>query len=158
MNMQEIHARLSEQFGEAIAPWQAPATGDPRIQVAAAKLHEVCAWLYEEPSMHFDFLRLISAVDWTDRLSVVYHLWSYAHGHEAILSVDLDRAAPRVASVVDLWPTADWHERESWDLMGVVFEGHPDLRRMFMPEDWEGHPLRKDYKAPAEYHGVSNEV
>ena len=156
MNQQEIHARLRERFGEAVGDWAEPEAGDAFIQVAPDALHTVCEYLKNDPEMAFDYLRLVSAVDWTDRFSSVYHLYSYQHDHEAVLRVDLDRAAPRVASVADLWPTADWHEREAYDLMGIVYEGHPALRRIFMPDDWEGHPLRKDYQQPEEYHGIAN--
>lgn len=157
MKLSEIHARLSEQFGAAIGDWQEPEAGDGWIQVQPAALHEVCRFLKEDPALRFDYLRLISAVDWTDRFASVYHLYSYANGHGAVLRVDLDRANPRVASVADLWPTADWHEREAYDLMGIVYEGHPEMRRIFLPDDWEGHPLRKDYQQPESYHGIAHE-
>jgi NADH:ubiquinone oxidoreductase subunit C len=111
----------------------------------------------DDPEMKFDYLRLISGVDWTDRLSSVYHLYSYTLGHGAVLRVDLDRTAPNVASVAGIWPTADWLERETYDLMGIVYEGHPGLTRIMLPDDWEGHPLRKDYVSPKEYHGIANE-
>jgi NADH:ubiquinone oxidoreductase subunit C len=71
--------------------------------------------------------------------------------------VDLDRENPRVASVAGLWPAAEWHERESFDMMGIVYESHPYLRRILLPEDWAGYPLRKDYVAPKEYNGLTNE-
>ena len=91
-----------------------------------------------------------------ERLESVYHFLSYQHDHEAVIKIKLDRENPRVASVMDLWPAADWHEREAYDLVGIVYEGHQDLRRILLPDDWEGHPLRKDYKQPEEYHGISN--
>ncbi|HOE95472.1 MAG TPA: NADH-quinone oxidoreductase subunit C [Candidatus Sumerlaeota bacterium] len=156
MTPQEIHARLTERFGDAIGPWTEPERGDPHIAVAPGSLHAVCAFLRDDPELQFDYLQLISGVDWTDRLSSVYHLMSLSRGHGVVLRVDLERGNPRVASVADLWPTADWHEREAWDLLGIVYEGHPGLRRILLPEDWEGHPLRKDYAAPAAYHGVTN--
>ena len=74
------------------------------------------------------------------------------------LRADLDRKDPRIASVMEIWPAAEWHERETYDLMGIVFEGHPEgLRRILLPDDWPGHPLRKDYVAPKEYNGMTNE-
>ena len=157
MTEPEIHARLKEHFGDAVGDRSTPDAGDSFVPVAAERLHEVCAFLRAEPDMQFDFLRLISSVDWTDRVSSVYHLYSYPHGRGIVLRVDLDRASPRVASVVDLWPAAEWHEREAFDMMGIVYDGHPDLRRILLPDDWEGFPLRKDYVAPKEYNGMTNE-
>jgi len=157
MTQQEIHARLRERFGDAIRDWQAPETGDACIRAAPEALHEVCAALRDEQDLRFDFLRLISSVDRTECLSSVYHLYSYDHNHEAVLRVDLDRGNPRVASVTDLWPSAEWHEREAFDMMGILYEGNPNLKRILLPEDWAGYPLRKDYVAPKEYNGLTNE-
>ena len=157
MTQQEIHARLRERFGNAIRDWQTPETGDACIRVAPKILHEVCAALRDDKDLRFDFLRLISSVDRTECLSSVYHLYSYTHHHEAVLRIDLDRENPHVDSVSDLWAAAEWHERESFDMMGIVYAGHPDLRRILLPEDWAGYPLRKDYVAPKQYHGLTNE-
>jgi len=157
MTLQEIHARLRERFGDAIQDWQAPETGDACIRVATAALHEVCAALRDEEDLRFDFLRLISSVDRTECLSSVYHLYSYVHNHEAVLRVDVDRGNPRVASVTDLWPSAEWHEREAFDMMGILYEGNPNLKRILLPDDWAGYPLRKDYVTPKEYNGLTNE-
>jgi len=156
MNAQEIHSRLKARFGDGIGEWTAPEAGDPFIQVQSTYLREVCKFLRDETDLRFDYLRLISTVDWTDRLSSVYHLYSYEHHHGVTLRVDLLRAAPRVGSVADVWPAADWHEREAYDMMGIVYEGHPALKRILLPDDWAGYPLRKDYTAPEEYNGVTN--
>ncbi len=155
--MQVIHAILKERFGEAIAGWSEPEAGDPAIMVDAERWLEVAGALRHDPALAFDLLRLVSAVDWTDRLSSVYHLYSFAHDHEAIVNVDLPRENPRVASVAALWPAADWHEREAYDMMGIVYEGHPELKRILLPDDWAGYPLRKDYVQPEEYHGITNQ-
>ncbi|MHB9044503.1 MAG: NADH-quinone oxidoreductase subunit C [Pirellulales bacterium] len=95
------------------------------------------------------------------RVEVVYHLTSLTHQHRLVLKVALPRwkggepgQEPELPSVSCVWRTADWHERELFDLVGVIFTGHPDLRRILCPEDWAGHPLRKDYEMPAEYHGI----
>lgn len=157
MTAEAIHALLRERFGEAVAEFEAPEAGDPSITVAAERLHEICVFLRNDPKLRFDYLQLITGVDWAERIGVVYHLFSYEHQHSIVVKVDLDRGAPKVASIVDVWPAADWHEREAWDMMGIEFEGHPDLRRILLPEDWEGHPLRKDYTPPKEYHGITNE-
>jgi NADH-quinone oxidoreductase subunit C len=94
-------------------------------------------------------------------LELIYHLWSLAHRHRLVLKVRLPRwrddqpgQPPEVASVSGVWNTADWHEREVFDLSGVRFVGHRELRRILCPEDWVGYPLRKDYEMPAEYHGI----
>jgi NADH-quinone oxidoreductase subunit C len=162
MTMQEIHSALSERFPGAVEPFQAPSAGDVFIKVVPEHFHEVCLFLRDDPAMRFDLLRLISGVDKGDKvsgdkLSSVYHVFSIEQGHGVVLHVDLERAAPNVASVADIWPAADWHEREAYDMVGIIYEGHPDLRRILLPDDWEGYPLRKDYVAPKEYHGLTNE-
>jgi NADH-quinone oxidoreductase subunit C len=87
-------------------------------------------------------------------IELVYHLFSYVHRHAICVKVDLPRATPRAPTVVPVWPTANWLEREQYDLLGVVFEGHPDLRRLLMPDDWVGHPMRKDFHEPKSYRGM----
>ena len=94
-------------------------------------------------------------VDYKDRIEVVYHLFSYKHRHGAVLKVKLPRENPSIETVESVWKSANWMEREIFDLLGVTFEGHSDMRRILMPEDWIGHPLRKDFVEPAEYHGIS---
>lgn len=112
--------------------------------------------LRDDPALRFDFLQNLTAVDWIKRdvIEVVYHLFSYPHRHAIAVKVDLPRAAPRVPSVAAVWPTADWMEREQFDLLGVVFLNHPDLRRLLMPDDWVGHPMRKDYHEARSYRGM----
>jgi len=98
----------------------------------------------------------LTAVDSKDRtvLTVICHLWSFHHRHWVNLKADVDRAEPCIDSLQPLWNAADWHERECWDMFGVRFEGHPNLRRILCAEDWVGFPLRKDYEMPSEYHGI----
>ena len=147
---------------------------DPWIEVAPDAIVDVCRFLKEHPDGRFDLLNCISGVDYlvTDpkkakkatfdpHLEVVYHLSSTVHKHTLVLKVllprwkdDEEEALPEVPSVVSVWRTADWHEREVYDLIGVEFVGHPYLRRILLPEDWVGHPLRKDYELPLEYHGI----
>lgn len=151
-----MHALLRDRFADAIGEWSAPERGDASIRVAASSLRAVCAFLRDDPAMRFDFLRLISSVDSGECLSSVYHLYSYEHQHALCVRVDVDRETPRIPSVAALWPAAEWHEREAYDMMGLIYEDHPELTRILLPEDWEGFPLRKDYTAPAEYHGLTN--
>lgn len=120
------------------------------VRLQADALLDLARFAREDPRLQFNFLSSISAVDYVeDGFQVVYHLISLPEGRrKLILKVTPagDREAPEVPSVVELWPTADWHEREAWDLMGIRFTGHPDLRRILLRDDWVGHPLRKDYR------------
>lgn len=156
MDLKQIHSNLSAKFGDAVLPFSEPENGDAWIEIAPDRFREVAAHLKEDSELKFDFLRLISGVDWVDWVEVVYHLFSYEHRHAAVLKVKLDANNPKVATVSDVWPAADWLERETFDLVGIQFEGHPDMTRILLPEDWEGHPLRKDYQQPDEYHGISH--
>lgn len=88
-------------------------------------------------------------------MEVIYHLYSIPHDESLAIKVVLDRQAPIVESVVDIWATANWLERETYDLLGIRFSNHPDMRRILLPNDWEGHPLRKDYEAQEAYHGLT---
>jgi NADH-quinone oxidoreductase subunit C len=103
-----------------------------------------------------NFLECLTGVDLPakDQIAVVYHLYSYEHRHRLVMKAFLPRQSPHIASLSAIWPVANWQERECYDLLGVVFDGHPDLRRILMPEDWQGYPLRKDYKEGADYHGI----
>ncbi len=135
---------------------------DPAIIVPKEQLRAVCGFLRDDESLRMGTLRIITGIDRPAKkdstesgsIEVVYHLCSYVHGHTVVIKTLLDREAPKVDSVQDIWPTANWHERETYDLLGVEFEGHPDLRRIMLPKDWVGHPLRKDYEPPKEYHGI----
>ena len=104
----------------------------------------------------FDFLQNLTAVDWIkeERIELVYHLWSYARRQERVVKLDLPRAQPVAPSVADVWRAASWYEREQFDLFGVTFTGHPDLRRILLPDDWPGHPMRKDYVEAPSYNGM----
>lgn len=113
--------------------------------VSRQELKPVCVFLKERG---FDYLMNLAAVDTGDKLAVVYHLYSFESRETMCLKVFLEKQDPRVASVSDLWRAADWHEREAFDLMGIFFEAHPDLRRILLPDEWSGHPLRKDFARP----------
>jgi len=98
--------------------------------------------------LEFDFLFCVTAVDWRTHFTMVYHLTSTVYRHVLVVKAKLDHDRPVIQTVSDIWRTAEFHEREAYDLMGVEFTGHPDLRRLFMTDDWNGWPLRKDYEDP----------
>jgi NADH-quinone oxidoreductase subunit C len=173
MSGQAFVDRLRGRFGDGITGANLEAI-DPWIEVAPAALVPVCQYLKDEPDLRFDMLNCITAVDyfepdpkkaakvaWSPHLELVYHLWSFPNKASLVLKVMLPRwrdnvagQLPEIDSVSHIWRTADWHEREVYDLSGVYFRGHPNLRRILCPEDWVGHPLRKDYEMPLEYHGI----
>jgi len=157
MNAIEIHQKLQDAFGEAIGPLSEPKI-DPFAVVKADRIVEVCAWLKKAPGIEMDFLEDLTAVDWPKRnvIEVVYHLQSFPHRHGIVLKVDTDRQNPVVDTVECVWKAANWLEREVYDLFGVGFAGHPDLRRVMLPDDWVGHPLRKDYQEAGGFHGIPN--
>jgi NADH-quinone oxidoreductase subunit C len=173
MNAQEIYARLESSFQSYLAGSDFAAI-DPWIEVRVEGLVEVAAFLRSQADLAFDMLNCITgvdyfepdakkaaAVDWKPHLELLYHLSSTTKRHRIVLRVRLPRwksdrpgELPEVPSLSRVWRTAEWHEREVFDLMGVSFVGNADLRRILCPEDWVGHPLRKDYQMPAEYHGI----
>jgi NADH-quinone oxidoreductase subunit C len=157
MTTNEIHERLQARFGDAVGPLSEPKI-DPFCVVKRESIVEVCRFLKAEPGLELDFLEDETALDWPKRnvIEVVYHLLSYKHRHQIVLKVEADRAAPSVPSVEGVWKTANWFEREIYDLFGVDFPGHPDLRRILLPDDWVGYPLRKDYQEAGGWHGISN--
>ncbi len=163
MTTEEILKILSEHFKETpleLIPGAKNAvsgvtTGDPSILVPVSSLLEICQTLKVTNQFSFDCLSDLTAVDRKDRLEVVYHLFSYKHKGSIVLRVTLPREGAHLPTVEGLWPIANWYEREVFDLFGIVFDGHGDLRRIMLPDDWVGYPLRKDYKEEADYHGIS---
>lgn len=156
MDAAAIHGLLQARFGAAAGECRTTAK-QPWIAVNPGAIVDVCRFLRDEPELGFDCLSNQTGVDYASEglLQVVYHLYSYVHRHAIVVKVDVPRDAPELPSVVGVWPAADWLEREIYDLIGVTFTGHPDLRRLLMPEDWVGHPLRKDFVEPESYHGIS---
>ncbi len=150
----EIYNRAKEKFSDRILEI-VDKKPDPWMVVDPAALVEVCQYLKDDATTAFDCLSNESGVDYKDRIEVVYHLFSYQHRHQVVLKVKLPRENPSVATLENVWKSANWMEREIYDLLGVNFEGHSDMRRLLMPEDWIGHPLRKDFVEPQEYHGIS---
>jgi NADH-quinone oxidoreductase subunit C len=156
MDAAAIHERLKARFAAGVGDCDLKAK-NPSLSVEPTIIVDVCRFLHDEPDLHFDCLSNQSGVDYKAKgqIEVVYHLYSYTHRHQIVLKVDVPRDNPVVPTVEGIWKAANWLEREIYDLLGVTFEGHPDLRRILMPEDWIGHPLRKDFVEPEEYHGIS---
>ncbi len=130
--VQETHARL----------------GDATARVDPARIVEVLRLLRDDPELEFEMLTDLTAVDYlgeVSRFEVVYHLYSVAKNHRVRIKARVAEDAPEIESAVSLWPSADWMEREVWDLYGIRFRNHPDLRRILLYEQFDGHPLRKDY-------------
>jgi NADH-quinone oxidoreductase subunit C len=141
MDIQTILTRLQTTFPQTPLSLDASQS----IVVPANSIYAICVYLKETSDLAFDSLMCLSGVDRGENLEVVYHLYSMPQGHKVTLKAQTPRTDPKVPTVATLWRTADWHEREAYDLFGIVFIGHPDLRRILLSEDWEGYPLRKDY-------------
>ena len=162
--------RLAEQSGEAIIATHS-FRGDDTAIVRRESILEVLRFLKESPELRFEMLMDLTAVDYLkyrtgnaagpafvaqeplieegkpqeERFSVVYHLYSLTYNRRLRLKVPVDEGDAAVPSATGLWPIANWLEREVWDMFGIEFAGHPDMRRILLPEEWQGHPLRKDY-------------
>lgn len=155
METNEVYDKLKRVFEDGIGEIKTDVSTYPFFFVSADKINAVSLFLRDEESLQFDNLSCLSGLDYDkDNLAVVYHLYSYVHHHKLVVKVVVPKSNPVVKTVSDVWAAADWHEREAYDLVGMTFEGHPDLRRILLPEDWEGHPLRKDYKVPEFYKGM----
>jgi NADH-quinone oxidoreductase subunit C len=152
MTTQEIHAHLTSLFTEFEFTLD---DAVPCITLPAAALRDVALQLRDDADLCFDNLMCLSGVDYNDgTLGVVYHLESMRLRHKLTLKVIVPADHAVVPTVERVWRTADWHEREAWDLLGIVFDGHQDPRRILLPDDWEGHPLRKNYQVPEFYNGM----
>jgi NADH-quinone oxidoreductase subunit C len=159
MTFEEIKSKLVAAFGSAIILREDISGLQPALFISKDSLVPICIFLRDTEGLYFDFLSNLTAVDYEDHFTIVYHLNSLPYQHSLVLKVELaaDRSLdelPEIPSLASIWRTADWHEREAFDLMGIYFEGHPDLRRILMPDDWAGYPLRKDYKDAEKYHGI----
>ncbi len=162
MTPQDIASKLKDKFGDKIVA-ETLDVHDPFCQVDPMAIAEVCAFMKDE--LGFNYLRCLSGVDYmdkkktTDDLGVIYHLGAIPDASLLFcLKVILPRTGAKVATVENVWSTADWHEREAWDMFGIDFVGHHNQTRILCAEDWVGHALRKDYKSPDEYHGIRNNV
>lgn len=183
MEQKAVYDLLVEKLGDACLGFNEDSV-DPVADVAPEKIAEAALFLRDDERLRFDQLMCLSAIDWdgldetgkgksvailgytedgrpetSDRVGegdfgVVYNLYSHSLKHKFTLRVRVSRAVAAVPTVSTVWSTAGWHEREAWDLMGLRFPGHQDLRRMLMEETWVGHPLRKDYQMPAQWENV----
>lgn len=145
---QALLQAVTERFGAHIIETHAHA-GDETVVLRREGLLDVCAYLKASPALSIEQVIDVTAVDWMGRkeprFEVVYHLYSLTKKHRLRLKVPVSEAEPRVPSLVGLWRGANWPERECFDMYGIEFEGHPDLRRLLTYDEFEGHPLRKDY-------------
>ncbi len=158
MKPDQIVARLAEKLPQAITEVFLD-DAHPRVHTTPEHWRELATLLYEDEALAFDWIGCLTAVDYVadNELAVVYELRSTTHEHWFCIKVICPREGkPQVPTVSDLWPGANWHEREAYDMMGITFTDHPDFRRILLPEDWVGFPLRKDYEFPREYHGIPN--
>ncbi len=181
MNFDEIADRIEELHQGAVQARVGEPAKDPYLRISSESLVEVMRTLHADRDLAFELLISVTGMDWStwtpkmprvkkgdeplpepespvSRYEVVYHLLSVSQNHRLVIKVACaDDERPAQPTLTGIYPAADWLERETWDLMGIDFQGHPDLRRILCAEDWVGHPLRKDYEFPTEYHGISAE-
>jgi NADH-quinone oxidoreductase subunit C len=183
MDQKEIYELLAEKLGDAALGFDDEGV-EAHADVAPDSIAEACTFLRDDERLQFNQLMCLSGIDWdgldengkgksvkilgytdegqpetsdhvsTGDFGVAYHLYSHTQRHKFTLRVRTQRDRASVPSVAGVWSTAAWHEREAWDLVGIRFEGHPDLRRILLEEHWEGHPLRKDYQMPDNWNNV----
>jgi NADH-quinone oxidoreductase subunit C len=162
MSFDDIKQLLIQKFGEQVIAGEERGGLQPALLIAPDSIVDVLLELRNNPKTYFDFLSCLSGVDHgveAGRFGVVYHLSSIPYKLQLTLkiSIEHDRNSdelPTFKSVTSVYRTADWHEREAYDMVGIFFEGHPDLRRILLPDDWEGFPLRKDYETAEFYKGI----
>jgi NADH-quinone oxidoreductase subunit C len=146
MDNATVMRRLREQFSPAIVEMD-ERLGDVSVTIQPDRLVEVAQFLRDDPELKYSFLENLCGVDYLGReprFEVVYHFFSFEYYHRVCLKVGAPEEDPTVPSLTGLWPTANWQEREAYDMFGIRFSGHPSLERILMPEDWEGYPQRKD--------------
>ncbi|MDB4901516.1 MAG: nuoC [Mucilaginibacter sp.] len=162
MNFEDIKILLTEKLGLEVVTGEETSGLQPALLIEPDHIAEVCLELRNNPNTYFDFLSSLSGVDYgtaTNRFGVVYHLASIPYQTQLTLKISKENNRdlndlPTFPSITSVYRTADWHEREAYDLVGIFFKGHPDLRRILLPDDWEGYPLRKDYKTAEYYKGI----
>lgn len=153
MNLSDILDNLQQQFPDAGLELD-DTQPEPLIKVPAENIAKVAEHLRDHSDLRFDCLMCLSGLDWGEELHTVYHLYSMQHDHKIALRCVVPKDDPVIPTVSFVWRTADWHERESYDLVGIHYKNHPDHRRILCPYDWEGHPLRKDYVPQEKWHNI----
>jgi NADH-quinone oxidoreductase subunit C len=162
MSFDEIIQLLTDKFGADVIAGTETGGLQPALLIHPDHITAVCLELRNNPNTYFDFLSCLTGVDYgteENRFGVVYHLASIPYQTQLTLKVSKENnrdlnELPTFPSITSVYRTADWHEREAYDLVGIFFDGHPDLRRILLPNDWEGFPLRKDYKTAEYYKGI----
>ncbi|RDC66021.1 NADH-quinone oxidoreductase subunit C [Adhaeribacter pallidiroseus] len=162
MSFDEIKAFITNKFGEAVLVREQRQELMSYLVIQTDQIAAVCAELHAYEQLYFDVLSCQTGMDngpAAGTLEVAYNLYSIPYNHQVCLKVVVNRNSadeplPVVPTVSHIWRTADWHEREIFDLLGIQFSGHPDMRRILCAADWEGYPLRKDYEAQEYYHGI----
>lgn len=162
MSFDEIKNIIITKFGEAIIVREQRQELMPYLVIPTDQIAAVCAELHAQEQLYFDVLSCQTGIDngpEAGTLEVAYNLYSIPYNHHFCLKVEVvrnsaDEPLPTVPTVSHIWRTADWHEREIFDLLGIRFSDHPDMRRILCAADWEGYPLRKDYAAQEYYHGI----
>lgn len=156
MQFEEIKSLIENRVPGSILGEDLEATPQALV-VSVECIHQVCDLLHTNEKTYFDSLSCLTGLDNGEEknsMEVIYNLYSIPYDLHLMLKVELPRKNPSIDSVADIWKTADWLERETYDMLGISFINHPDLRRILLPEDWEGYPLRKDYVEQEKYHEV----
>ncbi len=159
MSFEEIKSLIINHLGEDVVVEANEKALQPYFQIQTDKIAQVSKLLHENG---FDHLACITGIDngtAAATMEVIYHLYAILHATSLTLKVKIprnhkDEAPPTIPTLSHIWRSADWHEREVYDFFGILFDGHPDMRRILLPADWQGFPLRKDYEAQEIYHGV----
>lgn len=155
--LEKLIAHLQEKFGAEVIPYSNLESIQPWVEINSRLILKVAKELFSNAEYHFDFLSSVSGVDFypkEEKLQVVYHIYSLTKNLGVVLKVNLPRESASLPSVFPVWKTADWHERETSEMFGIHFENHPDLRKLLLPDNWEGYPLRKDYQEQEYFHGI----
>lgn len=160
MIFDDVKLLLTEKFGADIIVGEETSGLQPALLIEPDMIAKVCLELRDNPATYFDFLSCLTGVDYgaeANRFGVVYHLASIPYQTQLTLKISKENDRdednlPNFPSITSVYRTADWHEREAYDMIGIFFEGHPDLRRILLPDDWDGFPLRKDYKTADKYY------
>lgn len=154
---QEIFDYLKAAFSEVDLVLESAKLGAPWITIPVEHWKEIAKFLRDDSELRFDTLMCLSGIHYPDEelLAIACHLHATEKGHTLAVKVKVPESNPNIPSVETIWKTADWHEREAYDMFGIIFDEHPDLRRILCPDDWEGFPLRKDYVPQESYMGIT---